>query len=141
MYKALKSVFDRPNKKGEKKRVFLLLCSQVINQKDSLELIREKCSAYDDENKLYSFGFGAECDLAFIKKAAIGGQGEANYLQEFESRKLRVQVIDALSKASQPCLQGCQFDFGVNKNQADGLEEMGMKINNELSIVDPSVVL
>ena len=100
LYKALKSAFDRPNRKGEKKRVFLLLCSQVINQKDSIELIREKCSAYDDENKLYSFGFGADCDPEFIKNAAIAGQGEANFLLEKESRKLRIQVVDALSKAS-----------------------------------------
>jgi len=38
-------------------------------------------------------------------------------------------------------LQGCQFDFGINNSQADGLAEMGMKINNEKTIVDPSVVL
>jgi hypothetical protein len=48
-----------------------------------LELIKERCSEYNDDVKLFAFAFGAESDSKFVKAAAKAGQGESCVVQDY----------------------------------------------------------
>jgi hypothetical protein len=96
-----------------------MLGSMVNNEEETLELIRESCSEYNDDVKLFAFAFGADSDSKFIKAAAKAGQGDSYIVKDYQSKQLKIEVVQALFRASNPGLQGFQFRFGAKDKDID----------------------
>jgi len=96
-----------------------MLGSMVDNEEDTIELIRDSCSEYNDDVKLFAFAFGADSDSKFVKAAAKAGQGDSYVVKDYQSKQLKIEVIQALFRASNPGLQGFEFKFGAKDKDVD----------------------
>ena len=64
------------------------------------------CATHDDV-KVFTFGIGDGCDADLVKRAAKAGRGSDSIVKDGNSNDLKVKVINALRKASDPSLQKC----------------------------------
>ena len=72
---------------------------------------------------------GDDCDKSLVKEIALAGHGSYNFAADTNLSVLKTKVIDALSKAQEPALSNCTFDFGIEKKDSS---------LNEDSLMDPS---
>jgi len=70
----------------------------------------------NDNQRVFSFGIGDDCDKALIKDMAEAGGGSYSFAEDSNLSVLKSKVIDALSKASEPALSRCTFDFGIQSS-------------------------
>ena len=60
--------------------------------------------ASSDNIKVFSFGIGSGCDKDLVNRMAISGRGSSSIIEDGDSKELKVKVINALRKASDPAL-------------------------------------
>ena len=60
--------------------------------------------AQNDETKVFTFGIGSGCDAELCKLTAEAGRGTESIIEDGNSKELKVKVINALRKASDPAL-------------------------------------
>ena len=115
---------------GMKNRIFLLTDGQVNNKDRIVNLVGSYCNQKGNDNfRVFTFGVGDDCDKSLVKEIAIAGHGSYNFAADTNLSVLKTKVIDALSKAQEPALSNCTFDFGIEKK--------GSPLN-EVSLMDPS---
>ena len=133
MSRANEDKIETPKKKEEfKNRIFLLTDGQVGNKADIVNLVRSYCNQKDNDNfRVFTFGVGNDCDKSLVKEIAEAGHGSHNFAADTNLSVLKAKVIDALSKAQEPALSNCTFDFGVRKDTKKNLSEQD-------SLMDPS---
>lgn len=111
--------------KDFKNRIFLLTDGQVSNKNDIVKLVSNYCNQKDNDNyRVFTFGVGNDCDKSLVKEIAVAGHGSHNFASDTNLSVLKTKVIDALSKAQEPALNNCIFDFGVMKDAAKEKESL-----------------
>lgn len=111
-----------------KNRIFLLTDGQVGNKADIVNLVKGYCNQKGNDNfRVFTFGVGNDCDKSLVKEIANAGHGSYNFCSDSNLSVLKSKIIDALSKAQEPALSNCTFDFGVTKDTSE-----------QTSLMDPS---
>ena len=86
-----------------KKRIFVLTDGQVSNKDEIVNYCEMMCAAHDGV-KVFTFGIGNGCDADLVRRAAKAGRGSDSIIGDGNSKELKVKVINALRKASDPAL-------------------------------------
>jgi hypothetical protein len=94
-----------------KKRIFLLTDGTVSNTAEIEKYCEEVCSQNDD-TKVFTFGIGNRCNEELVKRVAQAGRGSYSVVKDNQPSDLKVKVVDALRKASEPAMQKCRFVLG-----------------------------
>jgi hypothetical protein len=63
-----------------KSRVFLLTDGQIPDRERVIDLVKEKCQcSVNDNQRVFSFGIGNDCDKTLIKQMAEAGGGSYSF--------------------------------------------------------------
>ena len=65
----------------------------------------------NEQIRTHTFGIGTGCDEYMVKETAKAGRGSYSLVKD-NSSELNAKVINALSKAFEPSLKGCELRFG-----------------------------
>ena len=74
---------------------------EVSNPDAIIQLIKK------EQLVVHTFGIGSGCSKYLVKETAKAGRGSFSFVEE--SDNLKVKVINALKKASEPSLKDCQI--------------------------------
>jgi hypothetical protein len=115
IYEPMKSAINlKLTDKDMQKRIFLLTDGAVGQPEEIVKLIDSNCNSA--MCKVFTFGIGNGCSEYLVTKAAEAGKGDYCLVTDSKMSELRSKVVHALRKASEPSLEGCKFNFGVDGN-------------------------
>jgi len=96
-----------PPKDIVNKRIFLLTDGQVGNS----SAVIQQATFLNEQIRTHTFGIGTGCDEHMVKETAKAGRGSYSLVKD-NSSELNAKVINALTKAFEPSLKGCELRFG-----------------------------
>ena len=96
-----------PPKDIVNKRIFLLTDGQVGNS----SAVIQQATFLNEHIRTHTFGIGTGCDEHMVKETAKAGRGSYSLVKD-NSSELNAKVINALTKAFEPSLKGCELRFG-----------------------------
>ena len=65
----------------------------------------------NEQIRTHTFGIGTGCSKHMVKETAKAGRGSYSLVKD-NSSELNAKVINALAKAFEPSLKGCELRFG-----------------------------
>ena len=89
------------------KRIFLLTDGAVSQPGEVIKTAKNG----SDEARVHSYGVVYGCSKYLVKEVAKAGRGSYSFVDEKQASMLKSKVIQALSKAVEPSLKGCQFTY------------------------------
>ena len=84
--------------------------------------------------RVYGFGVGNDCDRELVNVCSKKGKGVAYFSADKDIDSLRALVIDALQKASEPCLEDCSLELKVNKVDGQYDNDTMIKTNQTINL-------